>query len=266
MRPVVRTLVIGVATILVRVPGVIQKLIGQPVFGSAVIDQAEGKFIRAADVAQVIEIFIGPANGPQVLAPGRQASTIVGVVDLVGTVVQPQGNVALPVDGSLLHDLLDARIIERVKGGIGVADFIEMNHGIGFLGESLEQALQENGTEDRIRVANDADISLGRQQAHVVHAVLVVHIIAGITQHNPFIQEGVTTWTRGDHPVQIFRFPLVEFHPDQLIIPAIHALAIEVVQAVEALADAPVDEDDTDSGAAGIVVAKDLGLAVRDEG
>src|SRR5262249_54558638 len=92
-----------------------------------------------------------------------------------------------------------------------------------------------------------ADVALGGEDTHVVKAVLVKEVVAGITKDNPLVEDWVPVGIV-QSAAQTSGFAVVELQPDQLIFGAGDRLAIEVVEAVEALAHAPVDQDDADLG------------------
>src|SRR5262249_40598772 len=142
---VVGPAVIGVAAGLVGMPDVVDEIVSQPAFGPAPVYKPEGQIVGAADVAQVIEVLVGAADGQQVGAAGGQAGSVVRLVDRVERVVHAGGRFrgVVPVRYAVTQHLLQRRIVERIKVRIVVTHLIDVNHRVRRLLESLQQAVDE---------------------------------------------------------------------------------------------------------------------------
>ncbi len=160
-------------------------------------------------------------------------------MDRIGAVDDARGLAAGVVDAPFAQHRLEAGVAERVEVAPVVAELVEVQHELRLALESFQDRADEARLHHRVGVADDADLAAREHDAGVVHEVLVVVALLRHLEQQPGIDLGLEPADR----VGLARVVLDDDHLEPV---ARHVLALEVVQQVEALAHAPVEQDERD--------------------
>src|SRR5262249_41273717 len=152
----------------------------------AFVDQAKSQVIGSADIAKIIQMFVGSTDGQQVLAACSHAGAVIGHMKPIGTALRDARRAdAVPVAAAGAQDFLNGRIAKGVQAWVFIADLVNVQHAARLPIKMLQDAGYKCGTKNRVRITQDADVPLSRQQAKIVEPVFVEKVIVWIAGDNP---------------------------------------------------------------------------------
>jgi len=215
------------------------------------VGHAEGEVVRAAHVAQVIKMLVGPPHGEHVIAPGAKACAVVPGEDGGPVVAEAGRGGTVPVDASFAEYLLDAGMIEGIVAMVDVANLIEMQGHTGSMIERLAERLDESRTDDGVGVHDAGQLAARKEQPRVIHQMLVIIDVVGNFQDQPRIYRRRFSRDPGFFEVRldIGRSAAVILNPDDLKHVSRDVLLLQVSKNMITFPTGPVQQDERNSGA-----------------
>jgi hypothetical protein len=134
-------------------PHMIEELFLMPYFPFARIDQSKGHLIRAADMAEIINMFIRSTDIYKIFSKGSHTGTVISSMKRIYLVKESGRLTILPVDTTLPQYLFHRWVIERIESAIVIPEFIQMQNNISIFPKGLDDRFHKARLEHGIRIA-----------------------------------------------------------------------------------------------------------------